>query len=120
MHIPIFDYFVYFESKCVDGGAATQTSRWNKIETTWRNSNVKNAKDLITTIKQYYTTSNSDIGGTESTFEWGIDGLSVFFDNVIDNKRQQFFQETLPFIVATALQLPQLCTVPMKLLRKQV
>ena len=46
--------------------------------------------------------------------------LSTYFDSTMEANRRRFTAETMPGMIDLALQLPQLCSQPLPLLRKQV
>jgi len=45
--------------------------------------------------------------------------ISTYFDQLIAANQRRLLDQTLPRIVDVALQLPQLCSQPLPLLRKQ-
>lgn len=69
-------------------------------------------------IKSYEC--DAGLGAIDVEYEYGIDGLIAYFDHMLDDNRRKFFGETLKKIIDLALQLPEICTKPVRLLRKQV
>lgn len=97
-------------------GVISRQHRWQRIQSTLKQTKIRNAVNLVKVMKSY----NTDLGEIDVKYEFGIDGLLVYFDEMMGDTRRRFFQETLQNIINLALELPEICTKPIRLLRKQV
>jgi Poly (ADP-ribose) glycohydrolase (PARG) len=93
-------------------------NRWLRIESALKHLKISSASELVMAIKTYYKCDSH--GEVDVQYDWGIDGLTVYFDKVLAERSQKFFAHTLPFIIDLALELPRICSRPIRLLRKQV
>ncbi|KAF8787778.1 Poly(ADP-ribose) glycohydrolase like protein [Argiope bruennichi] len=84
-------------------------SRWDLICTSLRR-NILCSEDLEKAILQY----NSQYRG-----KWNFNGLHTFFETCFtDDERSYFFEETLPKMINITLDLPNICTQPIPLLKR--
>ena len=95
-------------------------SRWETIERSLRPSRWDNVNQLADAMLQYYRPSSDAAAHLSMSSDLQFCSLSTYFDHLIEANRRRFMVETLPLIVDLALQLPQLCPEPLRLLRKQV
>ncbi|GIX91147.1 poly(ADP-ribose) glycohydrolase [Caerostris extrusa] len=84
-------------------------SRWNLICLSLRR-NIQSSQDLERAILQY---------NSQYREKWNFNGLHTFFQLCFsDDERCYFFEETLPKMINMALDLPNICTQPVPLLKK--
>lgn len=100
------------ENKCpvLQNGEKVIESRWDLIEKSLL-QDITSSYDLQEAILQY---------NSQYASRWDFRGLHSFFKDVLKpDETEHFFQHTLPAMIRLALQLPQLCTQPIPLLRQQ-
>ncbi|XP_031574946.1 poly(ADP-ribose) glycohydrolase-like [Actinia tenebrosa] len=84
-------------------------NRWELIESTLL-SPIKSSYDLQDAILKYNARYSS---------RWNFEALHSYFNEVLDgNERNEFFNQTLPAMVRLTLQLPEVCTQAIPLMKQ--
>jgi poly(ADP-ribose) glycohydrolase len=86
-----------------------QTQRWDLIKNALQSNDIKTFEDLRVALRAYNPDSES----------MDFDALEVFINTMKDSERNEFFSVTLKNIIKLALQLPQIVTQPIPLLRQK-
>jgi poly(ADP-ribose) glycohydrolase len=86
-----------------------QTQRWDIIKNALQLNDIKTVEDFRSAVKSY----------NPNTKSMNFDVFQVFIDTMKESERDQFFSVTLKNIIKLALQLPQIVTQPIPLLRQR-
>jgi len=85
------------------------TEMWHLIQSTLQSKDIKTVEDFRSALKVYYPGAQS----------MDFDSLQILINTMKDRERDEFFSVTLKNIIKLALQLPQIVTQPIPLLKQK-